>query len=236
MFADVATFIEDPTAFVDGMTAMWNIVTEQGFDVLGPLIDGFIHQFEQKQAQNNPYGSLEEKEHPELYETYERNWYKGYAIGFVSKLVLSAGVGKAAKTTIKQTDTATDVADRLSDTRALRALSRMSDAKEAGKARVAARILLASDDATEAVISQADTAGQAVRLWHVQRGMNADVDALPAARQERLGRMLTHGDADTRQAVQRIDQDALDSLTSLDVKFWVQFQSTPRPRPPPTLR
>ncbi|SFR98047.1 hypothetical protein SAMN05216559_1963 [Halomicrobium zhouii] len=53
----------------------------------------------------------------------------------------------------------------------------MSDAKEAGKARVAARILLASDDASEAVISQADTAGAAVRLWRVQRKMDADVDA-----------------------------------------------------------
>lgn len=164
MFRDVATFIDDPTAFVDGMAAMLDIVTEQGFDVVGPLVDGFIHQFEQKQAQNNPYGSLEEKEHPALYDTYERNWYKGYAIEFLSKLVLSAGAGKAAKTAIKQTDTATDIADRFSDTRALRAISRMSDAKEAGKARVAARILLASDDATEAVISQADTAGQAVRL------------------------------------------------------------------------
>lgn len=93
----------------------------------------------------------------------------------------------------------------------------MSDAKEAGKARVAARILLASDDASEAVISQADTAGAAVRLWRVQRGMDADVDALPEARQAELGRMLARGDADTRSAARRLDQDALDDLTRLDV-------------------
>lgn len=153
---------------------MLDIISKEGFDVVGPMIDGFIQQFEQKQAQNNPYGSLDEKEHPALYDTYKANWYKGYAAGFLSKMVLSAGVGKAAKTTIKQTDTATDIGKRLSDTRALRAISRMSDTKEVGKARVAARILLASDDATEAVISQADTAGQAVRLWRIQRGMDAD--------------------------------------------------------------
>jgi hypothetical protein len=222
LFKDIATFVDDPTAFVDGMQAMWGIITEQGFDVVGPMINGFIHQFEQKQAQNNSYELLEEKEHPELYDTYERNWYRGYAAGFLSKLILSAGVGKAAKTAIKQTD----IADRLADTRALRALSRMSDAKEAGKARVAARILLASDDATEAVISQADTAGQAVRIWRVQRGMDADVDGLSEVKQG--NRTLARSDADSRAAIKQMDDGELAGFIDLDVEPRARANRAPK--------
>lgn len=144
-------------------------------------------------------------------------------------MVISAGVGKAAKTSIKQTDTATDIADRLADTRALRALSRMSDAKEAGKARAAARILLASDDATEAVISQADTAGQAVRLWRIQRGTDLDVDSLSEADQSKIGDFLVRNGDDGAQVVadggddaiavirrfDRVDDDTADRLADL---------------------
>ena len=61
-------------------------------------------------------------------------------------------------------------------------LARTSD--DATKARVTARILLASDDATEAVLSQADTAGQAVRLWRIQRNIDADIDGLPDNQQQ----------------------------------------------------
>ncbi|NHX41535.1 MULTISPECIES: VWA domain-containing protein [Haloarcula] len=219
VFNDVATFIDDPAAFIDGIQALYDVIAAEGVDIIQPLIDGYIQQFQRKQAQNNPYGSLEEKENPALYSTFERNWYKGYAAGFLTKLVVSAGVGKAGKTAIKQTDTAGDIAKQLADTRALRALSRIQGASDAAKARVTARILLASDDATEAVISQADTAGQAVRLWRIQRNIDADVDALPEARQADLGQyLLRNGDAgrETYDALADVDSDAADALLDID--------------------
>lgn len=128
VFNDVATFIDDPAAFIDGIQALYDVIAAEGVGIIQPLIDGYIQQFQRKQAQNNPYGSQDEKEHPALYSTFKRNWYKGYAAGFLSKIVLSAGVGKAGKTAIKQTDTAGDIAKQLADTRALRALSRIQGA------------------------------------------------------------------------------------------------------------
>jgi len=125
IFNDISTFIDDPTAFIDGIQALYSVITEEGLDVVQPLIDGYIQQFERKQAQNNPYGGLDEQEYPELYSTFEANWYQGYVAGFLTKVVISAGAGSAAKNAIKQTDTASDIAQRLADTRALRALSRI---------------------------------------------------------------------------------------------------------------
>lgn len=66
---------------------------------------------------------------------------------------------------------------------------------------MAARILLASDDATEAVISQADTAGQAVRLWRIQRGMDADVDSLSKTDQAKVGDFLVRNGDDGANAI-----------------------------------
>ncbi|GAA0668480.1 hypothetical protein ACFQDG_14790 [Natronoarchaeum mannanilyticum] len=170
---DLSAFIEDPTAFVDGIKALLKLLAEGDVDVQA-IIDGYVTQFQQKQAQNNPYDPTDpDEEH--LHTAFKASWYEGYAAGFVAKLVISAGLGKAAKTAIKQTDTVGDIADRLSDTGAARALSRIDSAKEASKARATARILLAVDGAVpERLLSQADTAGQAYRLWQLQRGMDAD--------------------------------------------------------------
>ncbi|PSP84651.1 hypothetical protein BRC96_04190 [Halobacteriales archaeon QS_6_64_34] len=56
-----------------------------------------------------------------------------------------------------------------------------------------------------------------MRLWRIQRNIDADVDALPEAKQANLGDLLTRGNRDTRAAVKRMDQDALDDLTGLNV-------------------
>ncbi|PSP85704.1 hypothetical protein BRC96_01555 [Halobacteriales archaeon QS_6_64_34] len=92
------------------------------------------------------------------------------------------------------------------------------------KARVTARILFASDDATEAVISQADTAGQAVRLWRIQQGIDADVDALPEARQADLGQyLLRNGDPgrQTYNALADVDGDAANANNRQMSDNWI---------------
>jgi len=55
------------------------------------------------------------------------------------------------------------------------------------------------------VLSRADTAGQAYRLWRLQRGMDADVDALPEPRQQRLGEYLARTDSDGADVLDDLD-------------------------------
>ncbi|WP_256392921.1 hypothetical protein [Natronoarchaeum rubrum] len=224
---DLSAFIEDPMAFVDGIKALLKLLTEGNVDVQA-IIDGYVQQFQQKQEQNNPYDPTDpDEEH--LHTAFEASWYEGYAAGFLAKFVISVGVGKAAKTAIKQTDTVGDIAKRLWDTGAARAISRIDSAEQAGTARATARILLAVDgNAAEALLSQADTAGQAYRLWRLQRGMDADVDALPEAKQARLGDVLSRADADSRDAIQRMDDATLADYTDLDVDPRTRASFAPR--------
>lgn len=228
LFRDISTFIDDPTAFVDGIGALLEVIGEEGLGIADRLIDTYVKQFQRKQAQNNPYGSLDNKEYPDLYDRFRRNWYEGYVGGFLLKFVISAGVGKAAKSTVKNVDRVNDIADRLRDTRALRALARVQDAKEAAKGRVVARVLLASDDAAEPVLSQADTAGQAFRVWRVQRRIDADVADLPDSQQARLGRTIARGGPETARAIRQLDQDALDDLTDIDVTPTTRARLAPK--------
>ncbi|ELZ26982.1 hypothetical protein C475_08606 [Halosimplex carlsbadense 2-9-1] len=176
-----------------------------------------VADVQQKQARNNPYGSQDSKEHPDLYETFRTNWYKGYAAGFLSKAVIGGGAASRAKSTLKSADRVQDLSDRLASTGALRALSRVSDATDAAKARATARILLAADDAAGPVVRRADTAGQAVRLWRLGRAADADLDALPDANQRRLGDVLARADGEAAETIQRMDRAVLEDFTAPDV-------------------
>ncbi len=216
VFQDVSQLIDDPAAVVEGIQALLSLVEEERLGAAETLVETMVQGVEQKQALNNPYGSLEEKEHPALYDTFRVNWYEGYAGGFLVKTALGGATSSSAKATIKSTDTVQDVSSRLADTRALRALSRVEDAKDAAKARATARILLAVDgDAAEPLLSQADTAGSAYRLWRHQRAMDADVDALSEARQKRLGQYLLRTGDDGVAVVDSMDQSTRTEFLSI---------------------
>ncbi|WP_408960154.1 hypothetical protein [Natrinema sp. 74] len=206
VFRDAEQLLNDPGAFIDGMRAMLELVAEADPAVIDRLIDGYIQQFEQKQEQNNPYDEGTTK-----YRLFEENWYEGYALGFLSKLVVSGG-SSGAKNAIKSTDRVGDIADRLSDSRALRALSRIDGATDTAKARVTARLLLATDDAAEPLLSQADTAGQAYRLWRLQRSVDVNVDAMPEARQQRLGEYLARTGNDGARLFDDLDPEVRDDF------------------------
>ncbi|MFC6719403.1 hypothetical protein ACFQGT_02390 [Natrialbaceae archaeon GCM10025810] len=155
---------------VQGIEALLALVEDEGLGAAETLVEAMVQDVERTQARNNPYGSLEEKEHPALYDTFERNWYEGYAAGFLAKTVLGGAAANGAKNAIKSTTTAQKVGSRLEDTGALRTLERVSDAKDAAKSRATARILLATDgSASETLLREADTAGAAYRLWRHQR-------------------------------------------------------------------
>ena len=199
---------------------MIQLVEEEGLGAGQTLVELMVEDVQQTQAVNNPYGSLDEKEDPVLYEQFRGNWYAGYAGGFLAKTAIGGAASSSAKATVKSTDTAQSAASKLSDTKALKALNRVSDAKEAAKGRATARILLAVDgDASEALLSQADTAGEAYRLWRHQRAMDADVDALPETKQSDLSRLLSRTGSDGQQTyddLAAVDSDAADALLKID--------------------
>ncbi|WP_256392927.1 hypothetical protein [Natronoarchaeum rubrum] len=201
--------IEEPEAIVEGMIALFELIQQEGANTVQILVDSYVKQFQQKQAQNNPYGSLREAEHSELYKTFRENWYTGYAAGFLAKLTL----GGSAQSALKSSKQVQRIGSRLSDTGALRALTRISDAKHALKAKATARILLTVDGAAEPVLSRADTAGQAYRLWRLQRGIDADIDALPEAKQTKLGRMLARTDEDGATFVDEVSPETTRIIT-----------------------
>ena len=218
LLRDISEFVDDPTALVEGITALYGLVREEGAGVAGTITELLIKEVERKQARNNPYGGLDSKEYPELYDTYRNNYYAGYGAGFLAKLVVSAGVGKAAKSTIKSIDKVNSIAQDLKKTRAVRALARVDSAKEAAKARTVARILLAGERAVEPVVSQARTAGRAFRVWRIQRQLDSDVDGLSASKQENLGRHLARTDGGGGEAYDDLvatDSDAADALVRI---------------------
>ncbi len=65
------------------------------------------------------------------------------------------------------------------------------------------------------MLSQADTAGGVVKLWRLQRGMDADVDALSEAKQARLGKLLTRTGDDGVEVVNALDQETLTDFLSV---------------------
>ena len=229
VFQDISQLIDDPTAVVEGTKALLALVQEEQLGAAETLVDVMVQSAKQKQALNNPYGSLEKQEHPELYNTFRASWYEGYAAGFLVKTALGGAGSSSAKATIKSTDAVQDISSRLADTRALRALSRIEDATDAAKGRATVRILLATDgDAAEPLLSQADTAGSAYRLWRHQRAMDADVEALSETRQARLAQTLSNADADAKSAIRRMDQDELDDLTGLYIDPAVRAGLAPK--------
>ncbi|GAB3678401.1 hypothetical protein [Halopiger thermotolerans] len=215
-FQDISQLIDDPEAVVEGIRALLDLARSEGLGAAETLVKAMAQDIERKQAVNNPYGSLEEKEQADLYDTFRENWYEGYAAGFLAKMVLDQSRSGSVKTALKSSDKVQDVGSKLSDTKALRALERVSDAKKAAKGRATARILLAVDgDAAEPLLSQADTAGGAYRLWRHQRAMDADIDTLPETQQRQLSRYLLQTGDDGAKFIDEMDQSTRDTFLSI---------------------
>jgi hypothetical protein len=54
VFADVSMLIEEPEAIVEGMIALFELIQQEGANTVQILVDSYVKQFQQKQAQNNP--------------------------------------------------------------------------------------------------------------------------------------------------------------------------------------
>lgn len=214
-FTEISSFIDDPTAFVEGVGAMVELVKEEEAGALETLVEVYAQQLERKQDQNNPY-EVNTTEH----DSFKTGWYTGYSAGFLMKEILGSKGAGAAKNTLTSVNRVENAVGRLKNTGAITALSRANSAVDAAKAQAVARIVTkASDDAAEPLVSQADTAGQAYRLWRLQKKMDADVSDLPAGRQADIGRYLkrtgTDG-RDTYNAVAEADADAAETLVEIE--------------------
>jgi VCBS repeat-containing protein len=126
-------------------------------------------------------------------------------------------LGGSAQSALKSSKQVQRIGSRLSDTGALRALTRISDAKHALKAKATARILLTVDGGVpERLLSQDDTAGQAYRLWRLQRNNDLNVDSRPEADQSAVGEFLIRNDDDGAQVVADGDDDAVAVIRQFD--------------------
>lgn len=67
------------------------------------------------------------------------------------------------------------------------------------------------------MISQPDTADQALLIWRIQYNIDADVDALLEAQQVNLNDVLALTDVDSRDAIQRMDDVTFDGYTYINV-------------------
>ena len=212
-FTEISSFIDDPTAFVEGIGAMVELVEEEEAGALETLVEVYAKQLERKQDQNNPY-EVNTTEH----DSFKTGWYTGYSAGFLVKEILGSKGAGAAKSTLTRVNRVENAVSRLRRTGAITALSRANSAVDAAKAQAVARIVTkASDDAAEPLVSQADTAGQAYRLWRLQKQMDADVSDLPESQQATLGNTLIRSRPDSRQAIRRMDDSTLEEYTDLDV-------------------
>lgn len=220
---DISQLIDDPYAVVEGLQALVALLNEQGLAAVETIVQTYARQVEQTQARNNPYGTLDEKEHPELYDTFRKNWYEGYAAGFLAKLVMGAAAWKGAKETIKGTSTFASVSSKLEGTRALRLLQHVKYAKNRLKARATARLVLKVDDAAGPFVRNADTAGEAFYRWRMVRQIDADVDDLPESNKDNLGRLLARTGEEGVDVVegtsQRTTRVMTDGGTDVDSRF-----------------
>ena len=217
-FNDVSSLIDDPLAFAEGIQAMKTLVDERGgAGAFETITVSYARQFERTHDQNNPY---DEDDQPVLHNAFKTGWYEGYTAGFIAKTVSSGGGSSTLKQTFTGSKRVGRIADRLEDTATIRALGRIKNAADTTRARAVASIVgKFSDDAAEPLLSQADTAGQAYRLWQLQRGMEADLSDLPESRRADIGSYLkrTGSDGrDTYDAVADVDSDAAQTLVEIE--------------------
>jgi hypothetical protein len=205
-------FMDDPLGFLDGLRQLIALLDDLG--LLDKLIEAFAQSFAEKQEQNNPY---DESEHPELYERFKHNWYAGYAVGFVSK----AAVGASATKIFKSTKTFQRVSKYVGSSRVGTVYKAAKSPVDAGKARVAAKIVKGADRASAPVLRRARSAGATYRLWRLQRRVDACSNGFTVARdcdglfeglspdeQEQVGRVLARDDFDGGRLVRALDSPA----------------------------
>ncbi|MDS0261096.1 VWA domain-containing protein [Haloarcula sp. S1CR25-12] len=223
------SFVDDPLGFVDSMTQIIGMIDELGPELIRAMADSY----EQRQRTANPYS---EGSSSTRYHQFRTNYYGGLLWGEVAK----ATAGGQAANAVKQTRSASRVADKLDGTNVMRTARTYARAKDRvgrwearQKARGAARLA----DATETpravarrTLRPAKTATDVVRTrYHIRRA-DVDMDSLDDTQQRRLGEMLAENDPASARAIRRMDQDAVDDLTRLDVDASTRSDLAPKYR------
>jgi hypothetical protein len=107
-------------------------------------------------------------------------------------------------------------------------LTKVDDLGDAAKTRVATTIVRSADDVPGSYLGEASNVGQVYRLWRTTRDADADLGELSDLQQRRLARAVARGGSDTASAVRRLDSDALEDLTTLDISTQARVALTPK--------
>jgi hypothetical protein len=185
----IETLIHNPSALIPDIERIIELLRSE--NLMERLIDGFLSQFQRKMEINNPY-----EEGENLYELFRRGWYEGYAVGFVMKLVLGYGIGKA----IRATDTYRKVAGAFAATRIGQALATIVRPYELAKARLISKILTSTRRVDADALENAETVGDVIDRWRVARNLDVDVDA------DELGEMMDDLSPSAKRTLRGLDE------------------------------
>jgi len=213
----VAAFVSDPTAFIDQMTEVLDLVQEVDVD---QLIEGLAQSFEDQQDLVNPY---EEDDQSGLYTDFRRSYYVGLAWGEAAKAL----AGSQANQMARSSQRVQNLADRFSSSRLgdaaqayararERALGPVSHVKGRTVTRLAdSRAITASREAVQTVLEPVRTVGRTAQVrYHLVRS-DIDLDALDEQQLDNLGELLETGDPDVARGIRRMDDDTLDDVLAI---------------------
>jgi hypothetical protein len=211
--------LDDPLFFVDTIQQLLALVNDLSAQLIERIVNAAIDSFQSTMERNNPYD-----QGAALYDEFRASWYAGYAMGFVAKALVGASAAKA----IKSTRTVQRISDSIRSTRVGSVLTKVDDLGDAAKTRVATTIVRSADDVPGSYLGEASNVGQVYRLWRTTRDADADLGELSDLQQRRLARAVARGGSDTASAVRRLDSDALEDLTTLDISTQARVALTPK--------
>jgi hypothetical protein len=197
---------EDPLGFLDGIERL--IAVLQRADLLDVLVEALLGPVKQKQRLNNPY---DKSKNPKLYDTFSRKWYAGYVAGRISTTALSAGIGKAVKTS----KAARKVSDILDGTRTGRVIDLVQSKRAAVNRKVIGGLAKGGKKVGGAVLSSAKTVGGTIRLYRLQRRADVDTSELDGYESTMVGSYLRGGGDDAAETVDDLDDSETDDAFSI---------------------
>jgi hypothetical protein len=197
---------EDPLGFLDGIERFIAVLQRAG--VLDVLVEALIGPIERKQELNNPY---DEEKNEQLHDAFAARWYQGYIGGKLATTVLSAGIGKA----VKSSNTARKFGDIIGGTRAGRLIDLVNSKRAAVNRKVIGGLAKGGKKAGGAVLSSAKTVGGTIRLYRLKRRADVDTSDLDEYESTMVGSYLRGGGDDAADTVDDLDDDETDDAFSI---------------------
>jgi hypothetical protein len=214
----IAMLVTEPGEFVSALTELTEVI--RNLDNFDRLVAAMAAQYEAQQDAANPY---DEDDQPNLYESFRQNYYAGL-LAFEGVQSLAGGTAASAA---KNSDRLQTVANRFDDTQLGSAARYAARGYERGtapvryvKGRTASKMadgLSVGRQGARRILEPAKSAGATMRVRYHMRRADFDADSLSADQQRELGEVMSRADPETARSLRRLDDDAIDDITRLDV-------------------